>query len=199
MPILGGGIWRSAARQISPMLGTGGNDGRLDFTNNQMQRLAELLLPAGPGPHALVVNVHGGPISAYRNSWMATRATAVLVARGYAVFFTNPRGSTGYGRKFQRGIVNEWGGKDFIDIMSGVHAVVAASRIRSWPARCGAPSNPCTGSSTSPSTLESDTAPSGCPSTCTTFRRVPRPLYPLDRDAQFDPEASTFVATHAAG
>jgi len=31
------------------------------------------------------------------------------------------------------------------------------------------------------------------------FRRVPRPLYPLDRDAQFDLEASTFVATHAAG
>ncbi|HEX4417298.1 MAG TPA: type I-U CRISPR-associated protein Csx17 [Kofleriaceae bacterium] len=30
--------------QFPPLLGTGGNDGRLDFTNNQMQRLAELLL-----------------------------------------------------------------------------------------------------------------------------------------------------------
>ncbi len=28
-----------------PLLGTGGNDGRLDFTNNQMQRLVEVLLP----------------------------------------------------------------------------------------------------------------------------------------------------------
>ena len=27
-----------------PLLGTGGNDGRLDFTNNQMQRLAEVLI-----------------------------------------------------------------------------------------------------------------------------------------------------------
>ncbi len=32
-----------------PLLGTGGNDGRLDFTNNQMQRLATLLLE--PTPH----------------------------------------------------------------------------------------------------------------------------------------------------
>jgi CRISPR-associated protein Csx17 len=29
-----------------PLLGTGGNDGRLDFTNNQMQRVLELLAPA---------------------------------------------------------------------------------------------------------------------------------------------------------
>jgi dipeptidyl aminopeptidase/acylaminoacyl peptidase len=36
----------------------------------------------------------------------------VYAAKGYAVLFTNPRGSTGYGQKFERGIVNEWGGKD---------------------------------------------------------------------------------------
>ncbi len=39
-----------------PLLGTGGNDGRLDFTNNFMQRLTELLDPttgnATPGAHA---------------------------------------------------------------------------------------------------------------------------------------------------
>jgi CRISPR-associated protein Csx17 len=33
-----------------PLLGTGGNDGRLDFTNNFMQRLAELLPPNGDAP-----------------------------------------------------------------------------------------------------------------------------------------------------
>lgn len=32
--------------KFPPLLGTGGNDGRLDFTNNQMQRLSELLLAA---------------------------------------------------------------------------------------------------------------------------------------------------------
>ena len=33
----------------------------------------------------------------------------VDAAKGYAVFFTNPRGSTGYGIKFQKGIKLESG------------------------------------------------------------------------------------------
>lgn len=35
-----------------PLLGTGGNDGRLEFSNNQMQRLAELLLSERAAPLA---------------------------------------------------------------------------------------------------------------------------------------------------
>jgi len=45
-------VWVDAAVVLTsdgpkypPLLGTGGNDGRLDFTNNQMQRLVELLGP----------------------------------------------------------------------------------------------------------------------------------------------------------
>ena len=49
----------------------------------------------------------------------------VYAAHGWAVFFTNPRGSTGYGEKFERGIELNWGGKDYIDIMNGVDAVLA--------------------------------------------------------------------------
>ena len=44
----------------------------------------------------------------------------VYAGRGWAVFFCNPRGSTGYGRKFQRGVAKEWGGKAYTDIMTGV-------------------------------------------------------------------------------
>jgi len=40
------------------------------------------------------------------------------------VLFTNPRGSTGYGQKFERGIVGEWGGKDYLDIMNGLDAAL---------------------------------------------------------------------------
>ena len=43
------------------------------------------------------------------------------------MFFTNPRGSTGYGRKFQRGIELKWGGKDYVDIMNGINAAIAAN------------------------------------------------------------------------
>ena len=41
--------------------------------------------------------------------------------------YTNPRGSTGYGQKFERGIVNEWGGKDYLDVMNGVDAALEIS------------------------------------------------------------------------
>lgn len=39
-------VLTSEGPKYPPLLGTGGNDGRLDFTNNQMQRLVELLAPA---------------------------------------------------------------------------------------------------------------------------------------------------------
>src|SRR5712691_10420060 len=48
---------------------------------------------------------------------------------GGSQFIANPRGSTGYGQKFERGIVNEWGGKDYQDIMNGLDA---ARRKYSW-------------------------------------------------------------------
>ncbi len=53
----------------------------------------------------------------------------VYAARGWAVLFTNPRGSTGYGQKFERGIEGEWGGKDYTDVMNGVEA---ASKKYPW-------------------------------------------------------------------
>ena len=75
--------------------------------------------------YPLVLSIHGGPAGQYGVDWF--HEFQVYAARGWAVFFTNPRGSTGYGRKFQRGIVNEWGGKDYIDIMNGVNATIAAN------------------------------------------------------------------------
>ena len=45
--------------------------------------------------------------------------------QGWAVFYPNPRGSTNYGEKFQRANINDWGGGDYRDIMTGVDAMVA--------------------------------------------------------------------------
>jgi len=73
--------------------------------------------------YPLVLSIHGGPAGQYGVDWF--HEFQVYASRGWAVFFTNPRGSTGYGRKFQRGIEKEWGGKDYIDIMNGVDAVIA--------------------------------------------------------------------------
>ncbi|SFF49710.1 CRISPR-associated protein Csx17, partial [Nannocystis exedens] len=51
-----------AGLDFPPLLGTGGNDGRLEFSNNHMQRLAELLLAATvPTPAPLRAALFGEP------------------------------------------------------------------------------------------------------------------------------------------
>jgi dipeptidyl aminopeptidase/acylaminoacyl peptidase len=80
-----------------------------------------LVKPLGWEPgrkYPMIVSIHGGPAGMYGVDWY--HEFQVYSARGWAVFFSNPRGSTGYGRKFQRGVVMEWGGKAYTDIMTGV-------------------------------------------------------------------------------
>jgi dipeptidyl aminopeptidase/acylaminoacyl peptidase len=72
--------------------------------------------------YPLILSVHGGPAGQYGVDWY--HEFQVYAAKGYAVLFTNPRGSTGYGQKFERGIAGEWGGKDYVDVMNGVDAAI---------------------------------------------------------------------------
>jgi dipeptidyl aminopeptidase/acylaminoacyl peptidase len=69
-----------------------------------------------------VVLVHGGPTGAWSDSietW-----GQLLAARGFAVFYPNIRGSTGYGHKFIEMNRGDWGGADFKDVMAGVDYLV---------------------------------------------------------------------------
>jgi dipeptidyl aminopeptidase/acylaminoacyl peptidase len=68
--------------------------------------------------YPMVVSIHGGPAGMYGVDWY--HEFQVYAGRGWAVFFCNPRGSTGYGRQFQRAVAMEWGGKAYTDIMTGV-------------------------------------------------------------------------------
>jgi dipeptidyl aminopeptidase/acylaminoacyl peptidase len=78
------------------------------------------------GPTPLLVDVHGGPISAHRNSWMARKRSApILASRGWTIFFPNPRGSTGRGDAFARAVKGDMGGADTHDIIAGVDALIA--------------------------------------------------------------------------
>jgi dipeptidyl aminopeptidase/acylaminoacyl peptidase len=55
--------------------------------------------PRTPGPHPVLIDIHGGPESQYRPDWDAY--TQFLVNElGYAVVAPNVRGSAGYGRGF---------------------------------------------------------------------------------------------------
>ncbi len=71
----------------------------------------------------LVVSIHGGPYGAHSARFDAR--SQIFAAHGYAVLAPNPRGSTGYGMKFETANISDWGGKDFGDIMAGVDALVA--------------------------------------------------------------------------
>ncbi|HZM74719.1 MAG TPA: S9 family peptidase [Candidatus Limnocylindrales bacterium] len=82
-----------------------------------------LTVPDGPGPHALVVVVHGGPVSASTNRW-PRHYVHPLMARGYAVLQPNPRGSSGRGRAFAEMVVGDMGGADARDVLAGIDALV---------------------------------------------------------------------------
>ena len=73
--------------------------------------------------YPLILSVHGGPAGQYGVDWF--HEFQVYAARGWAVLYTNPRGSTGYGQRFERGIEGEWGRKDYTDIMNGVEYALA--------------------------------------------------------------------------
>ena len=55
--------------------------------------------PRSPGPHPVLIDLHGGPESQYRPGWSAF--TQYLVNElGYMVIAPNVRGSSGYGRSY---------------------------------------------------------------------------------------------------
>ena len=131
---------------------TGGQQRRLTDLNASLRRDVELAVPEeftykgadgwdiegwimrpgphpGPAPqaregekHPAILEIHGGPAAMY--GWSFFFEFQLLAAHGYAVVFTNPRGSTGYGRAFSNAVRNDWGGKDFQDIMAGVDTAV---------------------------------------------------------------------------
>src|SRR5574341_682731 len=91
-----------------------------------------VILPSGydaaSGPYPLILAIHGGPHGAYGAEW--SFPFQIAAARGFAVLYTNPRGSTGYGEGF---LWATWGGgwglKDSEDVLAGVDAAISKYRI----------------------------------------------------------------------
>ena len=77
--------------------------------------------------YPLIVEIHGGPNTQYGYGFF--HEMQLLVAQGYVVLYTNPRGSCGYGREFALAVRGDWGTKDSLDIMAGVDALVQKGYI----------------------------------------------------------------------
>ena len=69
-----------------------------------------------------VLEIHGGPHAQYGLTFF--HEFQLLCAQGHEVWFSNPRGSKGYGERHTAAIRGAWGTKDWMDIQ----AVAAAMR-----------------------------------------------------------------------
>jgi dipeptidyl aminopeptidase/acylaminoacyl peptidase len=78
--------------------------------------------PPGPGPHPVLLAIHGGPFAQY--GWTLFDETQAYVSAGYAVVQCNPRGSSGYGAEHGRVIRGAWGGHDVEDVLAFLEAAL---------------------------------------------------------------------------
>ncbi|MEO8027102.1 MAG: S9 family peptidase, partial [Bryobacteraceae bacterium] len=68
--------------------------------------------------YPMILSIHGGPASMWGARFY--HDFQMFAAKGWAVLYINPRGSSGYGEKFQRAVEKQWGGKTYDDLMRGV-------------------------------------------------------------------------------
>lgn len=73
--------------------------------------------------YPLAVEVHGGPHVMWTTTGTMFHEFQTLAARGYVVFWSNPRGSAGYGREHMQAIERDWGDVTMSDVMAGVEQV----------------------------------------------------------------------------
>ena len=83
--------------------------------------------PPGPGPHPVLLSIHGGPFAQY--GWTLFDETQTYVSAGYAVVQCNPRGSSGYGSAHGRAIRGGFGELDAADVLAFLDAALEDPRL----------------------------------------------------------------------
>jgi dipeptidyl aminopeptidase/acylaminoacyl peptidase len=96
---------------------------------------AWLYRPTGDGPFGVAMSIHGGPEFQERPAYNLSGLYQYLISQGVAVLAPNVRGSTGYGRAYQKLIHHDFGGGDLRDF----EAAAQYLRQLSWvdPDRIG--------------------------------------------------------------
>lgn len=79
--------------------------------------------------YPVVLNIHGGPHSAYGEGWFDEFQSQA--GAGLMVLYTNPRGSSGTSNYFTNASRGDWGGKDYIDLMKAVDLIAARPDVDS--------------------------------------------------------------------
>ncbi len=77
--------------------------------------------------YPFILEIHGGPFASYGSVYSAE--IQAYAAAGYVVLYSNPRGSSGYGKEFGNLIHHDYPNHDYEDLMSGVDAAIAKGFI----------------------------------------------------------------------
>lgn len=91
---------------------------------------AYLYLPKGSEKNRTLPGIvwpHGGP--EYQEKEIFNKYFQILVNRGYVVIAPNFRGSTGYGKTFQKMIYKDWGGAEFKDVLGAYDYLVNSAYV----------------------------------------------------------------------
>lgn len=72
--------------------------------------------------YPFILEIHGGPFASYGSVFSAE--IQAFAAAGYVVLYSNPRGSSGYGKEFGNLIHHDYPNHDYEDLMSGVDAAI---------------------------------------------------------------------------
>lgn len=95
-----------------------------EFANPHGQRVHGFLVrPAGPGPHPVMMRVHGGPHAIDMDRW----APDVLahVDAGFLVAMVNYRGSEGFGQAWRDALTGNVGFTELEDLLAGLDDLLA--------------------------------------------------------------------------
>ena len=77
--------------------------------------------------YPLILEIHGGPHTNY--GFHFSSEVQLFASKGYVVLYTNPRGSTSYGKEFANLIHHNYPSQDYDDLMSGVDNVIEKGYI----------------------------------------------------------------------
>jgi len=92
---------------------------RFDVERGGLTIEAWLLKPADFDPnkrYPAVLDIHGGPNGHYGYGFDPVHQ--LLSTNGFVVVYSNPRGSSSYGRDFTMRVTEDWGGEDYKDLMA---------------------------------------------------------------------------------
>jgi dipeptidyl aminopeptidase/acylaminoacyl peptidase len=92
---------------------------RFDVERNGLTIEAWMLKPADFDPskrYPAILEIHGGPNGHY--GYVFNALHQCLATNGFIVVYSNPRGSSSYGRDFTMRVTEDWGGEDFKDLMA---------------------------------------------------------------------------------